>query len=293
MDIHVTSEAPAYERGTSNPAAVRMVPGGVGRNVAENLARLGVDVRLLGAVGDDLISDRLLADTRDAGVDISAAVRARGRSCSVYVALLDGRGELDTAAADMSVMDAVDPACVENWRSLIQQSSMVVADANVQAPTLQRIVEIANEANVPLILEPVSVAKAQRVADLKGEAFVVTPDAAEALVLDRAPALVTRNTVVTLGPDGVRWTDHQTAMSVVTPAHEVTVVDVTGAGDAFVAGLVAALHHGWEMGPALKVALDSAAVVVGTHRSTLTADGSAEIRNRLNGDTHGTELDIH
>ncbi len=283
MDIHVTADAPAYERGTSNPAGVRLAPGGVGRNIAENLARLGIAVRLLGVVGDDLISDRLLAETEEAGVDVAGVARIHGQS-GVYVALLDGAGELDTAASDMSVMDAVDIAFVESRRSVIRESSIVVADANVPADALQRVVEIANEAGVPLILDPVSVAKAQRVADLAGKVFAVTPDAGEAAVLARAPSLVARHTVVTLGREGARWTDHRKDVTIDLPAGDVTVVDVTGAGDAFVAGLVAAMHNRLEMPEALRVAATSAAVVVGTHTSTLTADGSAEIRNRLRGE---------
>ncbi len=292
MDIHVTADAPTYERGTSNPATVRLVPGGVGRNIAENLACLGVAVRFIGVVGDDLISDRLLTETENAGVDVTGVARVHGES-GIYVALLDGAGELDTAASDMSVMDGMDIAFVESCRSQIRDSSIVVADANLPAAPLQRVLEIANVADVPLILDPVSVAKAQRVAGLAGEVLVVTPDAAEAEVLARTHSLVVGHTVVTLGPDGARWTDHRTGISVGIPASEVAVVDVTGAGDAFVAGLVAALHNRLEMPEALRVAADTAAVVVGTHRSTLTPDRSAEIRNRLRGDSNGTEPDIH
>ncbi len=283
MDIHVTADAPTYERGTSNPASVRLASGGVGRNIAENLSCLGVAVRLLGVIGDDLISDRLLTDTEEAGVDVAGVVRVHGQS-GVYVALLDGGGELDTAASDMSVMDVVDVALIEGWRSVIRQSSIVVADANVPADALQRVVEIANEAGVSLILDPVSVAKAQRVAGLAGEVFAVTPDAAEAAVLARGAGLVARHTVVTLGSDGARWTDHRMGVTVDVPARDVTVVDVTGAGDAFVAGLVAAMHNRLEMPEALRVAAASAALVVGAHTSTLTPNGSAEIRKRLRGE---------
>ena len=208
MDIHVTADAPAYKRGTSNPAGVRLAPGGVGRNIAENLARLGVAVRLLSVAGDDLISDRLLAETQEAGVDVAGVARIHGQS-GVYVALLDGGGELDTAASDMAAMDGMDIDSIERCQSQIRDSGLVVADANVPAAALQRVVEIAHDAGVPLILDPVSVAKAQRVAGLAGEVFVVTPDAVEAEVLARAPSLMARHIVVTLGCDGARWTDHK------------------------------------------------------------------------------------
>ena len=283
MDIHVTADAPTYKRGTSNPAGVRLAPGGVGRNIAENLARLGIAVRLLSVAGDDLISDRLVAETGEAGVDVAGVARIHGQS-GIYVSLLDGGGELDTAVSDMAAMDGMDIDFVERCQSQIRDSAIVVADANVPAAALQRVVEIANEAGVPLILDPVSVAKAQRVAGLVGEIFVATPDAAEAEVLAGASSLVARHIVVTLGCDGARWTDRKTGMSVGIPPRDVTVVDVTGAGDAFVAGLVAALHHRHEMPEALRVAVETAAVVAGSHSCTLTPDESVEIRNRLRGE---------
>jgi sugar/nucleoside kinase (ribokinase family) len=174
MDIHVAADTGTFDRSTSNPATVRLVPGGVGRNIAENLARLGMDVRLLGAVGGDPMSDQLLAGTAAAGVDVCMVARIPGRSCGIYVALLNGNGELDTGASDMTVVDEV------------------------------------NIAGVPVVMAPVSVAKAERIVHLNGEIFLVTPNA----------------------------------------------------GDAFVSGLVAALHARLTMSEAMNVASETAAIVL-------------------------------
>src|SRR5688500_15492896 len=67
LDIKARSAATAI-LGTSNPGSGSMAAGGVGRNVAENLARLGTPTYLIAAVGDDPMGERLLADTASAGV---------------------------------------------------------------------------------------------------------------------------------------------------------------------------------------------------------------------------------
>ena len=55
----------------SNPGAVRMSPGGVGRNIAHNMSLLGLDVRLLTAFGDDVYAQKLAAVCGELGLDIS------------------------------------------------------------------------------------------------------------------------------------------------------------------------------------------------------------------------------
>ena len=85
--------------GSSNPARMSTGSGGVARNVAENLARLGVPVALVSRVGDDDSGRELLAGLDRAGVDRSAMREVAGAATAQYVALLDPAGELVIAAA--------------------------------------------------------------------------------------------------------------------------------------------------------------------------------------------------
>jgi pseudouridine kinase len=249
----------------------------VGRNIAENLARLGVEVCLAGAVGDDPMSEQLLRLTERSGVDVTEVVRVPGHACGMYVAMITSGGEMDTAASDMAVMDTVDSALVDRCRRRIAASSVLVCDANLTQPALQRALEIAADAQVPVILEPVSVAKADRLAGLTGEVFAATPNADEAGVLAGVKSLTVQHTVVTMGSAGASWKEHETGQIVVIPAEQVRTVDVTGAGDAFVAGLAAALRAGLAMREALGFATTVAASVVSRHESAV----SREVGERL------------
>ncbi|HWQ58847.1 MAG TPA: PfkB family carbohydrate kinase, partial [Clostridia bacterium] len=72
----------------SNPGYARLNAGGVTRNILENLARMGLECRLLTAVGRDALGDMALAATRKAGVDVSRALIVSDEPTSTYCAIL-------------------------------------------------------------------------------------------------------------------------------------------------------------------------------------------------------------
>lgn len=79
-DIH-------YPQAASHPGTIHCSAGGVGRNIAHNLALLGRDVHLLSVIGDDFYGEMLLEETRRAGVNVSGCVRLHGQSTSTYLQL--------------------------------------------------------------------------------------------------------------------------------------------------------------------------------------------------------------
>ncbi len=95
--------------GDSTPGRITNTAGGVGRNVAENLARLGHNVKLVSAVGDDLQSQFLLDHTRRAGVDVSACNVLPGQTTGTYLSLNNPDGSLLAAVNDMAVLGLLTP----------------------------------------------------------------------------------------------------------------------------------------------------------------------------------------
>jgi pseudouridine kinase len=171
--------------GTSNPGHARLSPGGVGRNVAENLARLGTRVHLIAAVGRDAWGDRLLAETSAAGVDTRRVVRT-DHPTGTYTAVLDRGGDLGVGVADMTATDALGPEAVVAVRELVAAAALVVLDANLAAATLATAMDIAVQARVPLLIDPVSRQKAKRLAPLltaPQPVFAITPNRDELAAL--------------------------------------------------------------------------------------------------------------
>ena len=226
--------ASTHVSGTSNIAHISTKFGGVGRNIAHNLARLGVNVSLLCAVGKDENGLNLLKATAAAGVDVSASLVTRGTTGS-YLALLDHHGELITAANDMTIIKTITAELIASQAEKIQSAKYVLADCNLESETLAAIVKLAGP---KLIIEPVSVEKSKRM--LGHAIFLATPnlDQIFATTGTREPksaAAILRaggvqNLVIHAGKTGAYVAD---AISFThCDARAEKIVDVTGAGDA-------------------------------------------------------------
>jgi pseudouridine kinase len=258
MDVKARSRAPAVTA-TSNPGSASLAPGGVGRNVAENLARLGTPTHLVASVGADQLGDQLLRGTSAAGVAVDH-VRRSTRATGTYTAVLDADGELVVAVADMAATDELGPERVDAARDLVGAATLLVLDGNLAAPTLGYALDLAADLGTRVLLEPVSVPKAIALAPLLESApacFAVTPnrEELEALTglptrtdhqLGRAVDLLHGRGVelvwVRLGPAGSLLSGPAGATRL--EALPAEVVDVTGAGDAMLAAFCHALLGG-------------------------------------------------
>lgn len=248
MDVVARTSAPLVPA-TSNPGHTRISPGGVGRNIAACLGLLGAPVRLVSAVGDDAFGEEALRVTAACGADVAAVRRVPGAT-GTYTAVLDDRGELVAAVSDMAVVDALELDTVH-----LTDAALVVVDGNLAHDQAARVVAAAAAADVPVAFEPVSVAKAARLADVVRDLFLVTPNADEAAALTGRRAGDWRAAVADLHARGVEhvwlrhgaegsWMCSRDAEPVHLPAVSATVVDVTGAGDAMLAAWVAAWLRG-------------------------------------------------
>lgn len=263
----------------SNPGHVRRSPGGVARNIAENLARLGAEVRLVTAFGEDDVTEWLMAECEAAGIDTSFSVRALGVPGSRYLAVLDGAGDLAAAVNDMRALDALTPDALDPAAFI--GADAVVLDTNVHGSTVARVAELAG--SVPLLLDPVSTAKAMAAQPILGRLAVLKANLREAEELsgaagaDGAAARLLetgiRHVVITMGPAGVLCASATETFRVPAPAAEV--VNVTGAGDAFTAGVAWGLAAGMPFRQIAEWASALSAITLECERTvceTITAD---------------------
>ncbi len=267
--------------GTSNPGRSRVSAGGVGRNVAENLARLGVDTALVTALGDDADGLRLVAETESAGVNLRHALTTR-RPTGMYTALLDDAGEMVIAVSAMDGIDEITADVIGARRELISRAQILVLDCNVPVEALLLAAKTASENDVPVVVDPVSVAKAGRILAMlrAGHCLhTITPnlDELHALTggdgtteadLDSASALLhamgaqqvwvrlgVRGSFLSAMQNGAQRSEHLAAC----PA---TLVDATGAGDAMLAGYAAGLVRGLDAFTAARYGRAAAAITV-------------------------------
>lgn len=231
-------------RGSSNPGRTVTAPGGVGRNVAENLSRLGSPVQLVGTVGRDHAGDLLLQALGRYDIDTSRIIRHRTILTGTYTAILSATGDLDIGVADMAATESIVPADLGG--SLLADASWLVLDGNLRIDTIAHGLRLAAAAGVPVALDPVGVAKAARLGPIPG-VHTFTPNAAELAAWagtddpDAAIATAFAQDVEVLwlraGAAGstLHRPDHDPVTIALEPAE---VVDVTGAGDAMLAAYV-------------------------------------------------------
>ncbi len=149
--------------GTSNPGRCTESDGGVGRNIAEALGRLGSQPVLFSAVGNDdrgnSMLQRLRTDCGVIGIDDTVRI-VSGEHTATFLALLNDAGDLHTACADMNVLTKIEPPSDET----LQQAEMVVFDANPPVKVLRETARRAVALGVKVAFEPTSVPKAKAVA---------------------------------------------------------------------------------------------------------------------------------
>lgn len=253
IDLKAIPMAPLVAE-TSNPGFIDATPGGVGRNIAETVARLGTDVRLVSRVGEDAFGKVVRDATRAAGVDVTFLEAAAERTAT-YLATLDVDGSLSVAVADFAAIDTMTPEHLPE--EAFDGVRYVVLDANLPLRVIAAALSLAHERSATTIIEPVSVAKAARLAGLHQlglSAHLITPNEDEYAALEARvdPGLIGGIIALRRGANGTRIIDHATQHDppkepIDIPAVEIPpefVRDVTGAGDAATAGLVHALSRG-------------------------------------------------
>ena len=290
MDVSVHAHS-TLRAGDSNPGRVQCSPGGVARNVAENLLRLGLDARLLGVLGDDVFGQALWQFGAAIGLDMCACLTLPGQRTATYVCLHRADGDMDVAVNDMDIMDALTPALLQPQQALLRDAAVLVADCNLRPDVWQWLVtEVAHPA---LFAEAVSVAKCTRLGDVLAQLHTLKANRLEAQALcgraiasvqeacDAALALHRRGVgrvLISLGAQGVAWCDadgrcgHRAARAV-------PVVSATGAGDALMSGLVYGHLQGWPLQEALAWAMACAEITLASTAANAPALSVQAVQN--------------
>ena len=194
----------------SNPGAVSVRPGGVGRNIAHNLCLLGLDVSLITALGGDIFSAGLLESCRALGMDMRMARSLPERRSSTYLYVTDESGDMHVGISDMDIVESVSPEWLSQHIARINRADAVVIDANLPEAS---IAYLAANCTAPMIADPVSTVKALRLKSILPRLRAIKPNALEAAALtgeqepERAAKALLRAGVkqvyVSLGPDGI------------------------------------------------------------------------------------------
>lgn len=261
----------------SNPGVIKTNPGGVGRNIAHNISRLGTKTKLLTALGDDAFADVLKKHCASVGLDISEAQTVPNASTSMCLYLEDPDGSLQLAVCDASIAEEISPRYLEKKRELFEKATIVMMDGNLPEVTLKWITE---NVTCPIFADPVSVTKGQKLKALLPYIDTIKPNLREAEMLSDMPITDeaslfaaakklldagVKHVYISLGPDGLLAADADSIK--LYPNLPARFVNSNGCGDAMTAGLIKARILGLSPEETARFALAAAAFTLESEES--------------------------
>lgn len=236
-----------YRSYNSTPGEVKMSFGGVCRNIAENMARVGANVKFISILGDDVNGQKMKEHGEKHGYDMSDSLVLDGMSTPTYLAILDEHGEMVSAVVDVKSIDRMSPEFIESKREIIENAEYVVLDSD--NPVIMEYL-LTNFKETKFILDPVSAEKAQKVKHLIKYFHTIKPNRHEAEILAGFPIIDDEDLIrasnhfldlgiervfISLDAEGIFYNDGKSSGKI--SSGKVDVVNVTGAGDSFVAGM--------------------------------------------------------
>lgn len=230
---------------TSNPINSSKSYGGVVRNVAENLARIGMNISLMSLLGEDSFGHDLLKSFNHF-IETFAIEMVPNETTGTYYSVIDKTGDMLYGFADMKINRLMDRSWILRHKKHIIMSEYLICDLNPAKEAVETLLELKRELDIPMAIIGVSGPKMKNMPDnIEGLDLVIcnvdetqayfntnTSDGYELckLWLDAG----VKNAVVTAGLKGSYYGNlnkisHQEPYFV----NPNKIVDVTGAGDAF------------------------------------------------------------
>ncbi|KAM4676558.1 uncharacterized protein O3C94_009010 isoform 1-T2 [Discoglossus pictus] len=296
--------------GQTNPGRVHQSFGGVGRNLADCLNRLGVRPLFISAVGQDDHSKSVMQYC--AHMDMTGVALLRGHSTATYCAVITDSGELSLGLGDMDIHQQITSTYVSQFEDRLRKARLLCIDGNVPITTIQYVCEVARESSVPVCYEPTDEDKASKpflsnswtaltyispnlrelISINKTLGFPVPSDLPSELddIIDTAISLSLpllehlHCVIVTLGGNGVLLCGHNHGgtlslcpnlkarsselCAVHYPAAPISaqeIINVSGAGDSLMAGLLSGIISGLDTDTCVHMGLLAARLSLQSH----------------------------
>jgi len=290
----------------SNPGRVEYCPGGVGRNIAENLHRLGAEVRFIGVIGDDPGGELIRNSSERMGLNIehSLFVKSESQVTSVYIALMDSNGEMKLALSDMEILEQMTTEHLERKAGIIKESAIVLLDTNLPERIINFIADSYGGGPL-LFLDAVSARKAPKAASRIGSFDTIKLGSMEASVLSgmEIPAIKAagedvemrkklevaaqqliekgvRRVFITLGKEGAYTVC--AGKRFFSPVRHTQPLNTSGGGDAYMAGIVYGTLRGWDEETIVSFSLAMARITVQS-KSTVSPEMCLERVEKIRG----------
>lgn len=248
VDISATSYG-SIKMEDSNPGKVTLKPGGVGRNIAENLCRLGKQTSLITALSNDLYARTITEDCESFGLDLSRSAQLENETTGLYLCINDNAGDMVVAVSSMDICQQIDTDLIDEHLDFLNNAALVVIDANLPEVTIKHI---ARYVTAPLACDLVSVSKCMKIKPILDKLTLLKANRFEAEAITRTKidklsdldktaekifSFGCKNIIITLGDLGAYYYNADKKGRI--PALPSNVMNTTGCGDSFMAAACA------------------------------------------------------
>ena len=248
----------------SNPGKVAISFGGVARNIAENLARLGIPVIFISAFSDDLLSVSMLKHLNSLKIDTSNSLIVKDAKTATYLALLNQGNDMEIAISDTSILSKLDKNYLQPIIKKIKPKDILVIDTNLEASAIDYIFK---HCKGKIFVDPISTAKTKKIKPYLNQIYAIKPNILEAETIvnhkilkekdiieaaKKISKLGVNKTFISLGKMGAYGFVDNAGELVRTK--KVSIKSATGAGDAFMAGLVVSEIRNYNLNETLRYA---------------------------------------
>jgi len=271
----------------SNLGHLQISLGGVGRNIAENLVRLGLNTKLITAVGNDSFGTEIVNSCNEIGIDLKDSLFEKKLNSSVYLAIMDEKNDMALGMDAMSICEALDINFIRKKKVQINNASIIVLDTNLRKDVLEYIVN--SYPNKKYFLDTVSGIKSVKAQNILDKLFMIKTNKLEAEVLyenkinnkkdlEKAAQFFLKkgikNVFITLGKSGVFYSDKDYSNIIAPP--KIKIENTNGAGDAFSAGVIYGYSKSFDINKCAQLGVLCASITI-ANKDTVSAEMNENI----------------
>ncbi|WP_195467645.1 carbohydrate kinase family protein [Clostridium sp. D43t1_170807_H7] len=279
----------SYAQRDSIPGHIKISFGGVCRNIAENLARVGVNTQFISTLGDDENGKSILEHSKKFGYNMENSLFLEGESTPTYLAILNHQGEMESAVVDMESLNKMDERFVDEKHEVFENAEYTIVDSD--NPALLEYILKKYQGKSKFILDPVSAKKAKKIRHLIKYFHTIKPNRfeTEALCgfkietnddLRKAGRFFieqgVKNVFISLDADGIYYITSEGEEGTLACCEAIEVKNVTGAGDSFVAGIGYGYMNNLNIKDTLKYSVAMSIITI-THEETINPKISHEL----------------
>lgn len=279
-----------YDPKGRNLGSIKIVHGGVGRNVVENFANVGMPVSYVGMLEDSAIGLDVERHLREIGADLTYTLKVPQDGIGMWLVILDENGDLAGSISRMPETRHLEAFIIEHAEEIVRSAEAVVLEVDLSEAIAERILELAKKYHklVYSIVGNMSVILARRDLIRQTDCFICneieaakyfedditgfTAEEMEHYLEEAVKREGLQSMVITLGERGAVYYDGETQSSGFCPPCPTEVVDTSGAGDAFFSGTVMALVRGKKLEEAVTYGARLAAATISREETNCPVD---------------------